>query len=566
MDFWQLLMEILLLLGVAFILGALAQRLRQSAIIGYLLAGTLIGPVLFNARAVTDVAELGVALLLFSIGLEFSFGRLKRLGRVALVGGSLQVVVTLGVFALGAAGLLPLPQALALGAILALSSTAVVLRVLVDRAEVDAIHGRTALGVLLLQDIAVVPLVLMLTIMAGGGSAGDVALSVLRTLAAAAGLVIVFYLLFYQLVPRILTSDGMYANRELVVLLAILAAVGSTWASHAVGLSPALGAFLAGMLLGESPFATQIRSDVGSLRTLFVTLFFTSIGLLMDPVWLLRYGGLALTAMAGIMVVKSAVIFLIGRLLHMAPRYALAAGLTLSQIGEFSFVLATTARQGGLITEGLFALVVTANIFSLFAAPYMVAYALPLADAVLGRLRRRGEAPPADIDTPEAAPPAVIVVGYGPAGREVSFALRDNGLAADILELNPAAIERGRGDGVPVHIGDATSTEVLAHAGVTKAKAVVVTVPDPGTARDITAAVRSLAPQARILVRSRFQRGCTEITAAGATKVVDEETTVGRLLAQEVLVTLELGQEAALACALGGRVLTRPVTGEREVA
>jgi CPA2 family monovalent cation:H+ antiporter-2 len=566
MEIWQLLMEILLLLGSAFLFGAIAQRLKQSAIIGYLLAGTLLGPMLFNTRAVTDVAELGVALLLFSIGLEFSFGRLKRLGRVALVGGTLQVVVTLGVFALGAAVLLPLPQALALGAILALSSTAVVLRVLVDRAEVDAIHGRTALGVLLLQDIAVVPLVLMLTIMASGGSAGDVALSVLRTLAAAAGLVIVFYLLFYQLVPRILTSDGMYANRELVVLLAILAAVGSTWASHAVGLSPALGAFLAGMLLGESPFATQIRSDVGSLRTLFVTLFFTSIGLLMDPVWLLRYGGIALTAMAGIMVVKSAIIFLIGRLLHMAPRYALAAGLTLSQIGEFSFVLATTARQGGLITEGLFALVVTANIFSLFAAPYMVAYALPLADAVLGRLRRRGEAPAADIDTPEAVPPAVIVVGYGPAGREVSFALRDNGLAADILELNPAAIERGRGDGVPVHIGDATSTEVLAHAGVTKAKAVVVTVPDPGTARDITAAVRSLAPRTHILVRSRFQRGCPEITTAGATKVVDEETTVGRLLAQEVLVTLELGQEAALACALGGRVLTRPVTGEREVA
>jgi CPA2 family monovalent cation:H+ antiporter-2 len=567
MDFWQLLMEMLLLLGVAFILGALAQRLKQSAIIGYLLAGTLLGPMLFNTRAVMDVAELGVALLLFSIGLEFSFGRLKRLGRVALVGGGLQVVGTLGIFALGALIFVPLPQALSLGAITALSSTAVVLRVLVDRAEVDAVHGRTALGVLLLQDIAVVPLVLMLTVMASGGTAGEVVLSILRTLAAAGGLVIVFYLLFYQLVPRVLTSEGMYANRELVVLLAILAAVGSTWASHAVGLSPALGAFLAGMLLGESPFATQIRSDVGSLRTLFVTLFFTSIGLLMDPVWLLRYGGLALAAMVGIMVVKTAVIYLIGRLLQMAPRYALAAGLTLSQIGEFSFVLATTALQGGLITEGLFALVVTANIFSLFAAPYMVAYALQLADGILGRLQRRSEAPSAEAPLAEKPlPPAVFVVGYGPAGREVSFALRENGLAAEILELNPAAIERGKADGVPVHIGDATSTEVLAHAGIGKAKAVVVTVPDPGTARDITAAVRSLAPGVCLLVRSRFQRGCPEITTAGATKVVDEETTVGRLLAQEVLLSLELGQEAALACALSGRVMTGPAKREREVA
>lgn len=554
MDFWQLLMEILLLLGAAFILGALAQRFKQSAIVGYLLAGTLLGPMLFNARAVMDVAELGVALLLFSIGLEFSFGRLRRLGRVALVGGSFQVAVTLGVFALGAVIFVPLPQALALGAIAALSSTAVVLRVLVDRAEVDAVHGRAALGILLLQDIAVVPLVLMLTILASGGTAQEVAASILRTLAAAGGLVAVFYLLFYQLVPRILTSGGLYANRELVVLLAILAAVGSTWTSHAVGLSPALGAFLAGMLLGESPFATQIRSDVGSLRTLFVTLFFTSIGLLMDPVWLLHYGGVALAVVAAIIVLKTLVIFLIGRLLRMAPRYALAAGLALSQIGEFSFVLATTARQGGLIGEGLFALVVTTNIISLFAAPYLVSYALPMADAVLRRLDRRRVASPSQTSTDdETVSPAVIVIGYGPAGRQVSAALRDHGLVPTILELNPAAIDRAKSDGLSIHIGDATSSEVLAHAGVRQAKAVVVTVPDPGAARDITAAVRALAPQARLLVRSRFQRGCPEITAAGATTVVDEETTVGRLLAHEVLISLELGQEAALACALAGR-------------
>jgi monovalent cation:H+ antiporter-2, CPA2 family len=554
MDFWHLLMEILLLLGAAFILGALAQRLRQSAIIGYLLAGTLLGPLLFNARIVMDVAELGVALLLFSIGLEFSFGRLKRLGRVALLGGSLQVIVTLGVFALAAALFVALPQALALGAIVALSSTAVVLRVLVDRAEVDAVHGRTALGVLLLQDIAVVPLVLLLTIMAGGGSALTVAASILRTLATAGGLVAVFYLVFYLLVPRILTSGGLYANRELVVLLAILAAVGSTWASHAAGLSPALGAFLAGMLLGESPFATQIRSDVGALRTLFVTLFFTAIGLLMDPAWLLHYGGAALAAMFAIMVLKTLVIFIICRVLRLKSRYALATGLTLSQIGEFSFVLATTARQGGLISEALFAVVVTANIFSLFVAPYMVAYALPLADAVLGRLKRQREPASADrTEAQQAAPPAVIIIGYGPAGRQVGQALRDNGLSAGLLELNPAAIVRAEAEGLPIHIGDATSSEVLAHAGVPQAMAVVVTVPDPKTARDITAAVRALAPQAHLLVRSRFQRGCPEITAAGATTVVDEETTVGRLLAQETLSSLELGQEAALACALSGR-------------
>jgi CPA2 family monovalent cation:H+ antiporter-2 len=197
MTFWHLLMEIVLLLGTAFVLGAVAQRLKQSAIIGYLLAGMLMGPLLFNTQAVEDVAELGVALLLFSIGLEFSFGRLKRLGRVALGGGSLQVVITMAAFALGFFLFKPLSQALVLGAIVALSSTAVVLRVLVDRAEIDAVHGRTALGILLLQDIAVVPLVLMVTIMAHGGKAGEVIFSIARTLAAAGGLVAVYYLLFY---------------------------------------------------------------------------------------------------------------------------------------------------------------------------------------------------------------------------------------------------------------------------------------------------------------------------------------------------------------------------------
>ena len=554
MTFWQLLMEIVLLLGTAFVLGAVAQRLKQSAIIGYLLAGMLMGPLLFNTQAVEDIAELGVALLLFSIGLEFSFGRLKRLGRVALGGGSLQVVITMTAFALGFFLFKPLSQALVLGAIVALSSTAVVLRVLVDRAEIDAVHGRTALGILLLQDLAVVPLVLMVTIMAHGGKLGEVILSIARTLAAAGGLVAVYYLLFYWLVPKVLITGSFFANRELMTLLAIIAAAGSTWCAHAVGLSPALGAFLAGMLLGESPFAVQIRSDVGSLRTLFVTLFFTSIGMLMDPIWLLNYGPTAFAAAAVVICVKTAIIYLIVRVLGLNRRYALASGLALSQIGEFSFVLATTAHKSGLLEDGIFALVVTVNILSIFTAPYLVSYALPLADFLLRLLPQRSarrsfeDAPAGD-----NRHPAIIVIGYGPAGQQVSEALLNTGLTPGIIELNPAIIQRTGDTGLQIHIGDATSTDVLVHAGVADARAVIVTVPDPRAARDITAAVRALAPGTHLLVRSRFQRASKDLEEAGATTVVDEENTVGRLLAHEALTSLELGQDAGLACALAGR-------------
>ncbi len=561
MDFWQLLMEILLLLGAAFVLGAVAQRLKQNAIIGYLLAGTLLGPLLFNTQVVNDVAELGVALLLFSIGLEFSFGRLKRMGMVALGGGSLQVVVTMIAFALGLVLLKPLPQALTLGAIVALSSTAVVLRVLVDRAEIDSVHGRTALGILLLQDIAIVPLVLMVSIMAHGGETSEVISNILRTLTAAGGLVAVFYLLFYWLVPRVLLHGGLHANRDLVILLAILAAIGSTWGAHSLGLSPALGAFLAGMLLGESPFAAQIRSDVGSLRTLFVTLFFTSIGMLMDPTWLLYYGPVALAAVVIVICGKTAVIFLIARLFGINQRYALATGLTLSQIGEFSFVLATTAHDGGLIEDEVFALVVTINILSMFAAPYLVSYALPIADAVVRRLPQRYAGRFHEHGEGEGEKhPAVIIIGYGPAGQQVSEALQDNGLAPGIIELNPEAIHRARSTGLHIHIGDATSTDVLNHAGISDARAVIVTVPDPRAARDITAAVRALAPQTSLLVRSRFQRACQELKNVGATTVVDEENTVGRLLALEALTSLKLGQDATLACALAGHPSTVTAT------
>ncbi len=351
---WETLAKLVLLLSAAFLLGVGARRLKQSAIIGYLLAGTILGPTLFDRQALSDWGELGVALLLFSIGLEFSFGRLKRLGSGALLGGVLQVTVTLALFALIFSFWNATGPAVAWGAMVAVSSTAIVLRLLMDRAEMDSLSGRAALGILLLQDIAVVPLVLTLTVMSHGGSARDVALRIGQTIAAAGGLVAVFYGLFYHLIPRLLMRRGLFADRELVVLLAIILAFGSAWAAHFLGLSPALGAFLAGMLLAGSPFSSQIRADVGSLRTLFVTLFFTSVGMLADPAWFLANWIEVLAWLTVVFIGKALIIFGIGVILKMNPVSALAAGITLAQIGEFSFVLATEARTGGLIDEQAF--------------------------------------------------------------------------------------------------------------------------------------------------------------------------------------------------------------------
>ena len=237
----------------------------------------------------------------------------------------------------------------------ALSSTAVVLRILVDRAAIDSVHGRNALGILLLQDIAVVLLVLLVTVLTRGGSVAEIALQLAKTLGSACILVVVFYFLFYHLVPRILMAQGLFANRELVVLLAIIIALGSIWVAHSLGLSPALGAFLAGTLLAESPFATQIRSDIVSIRTLFVTLFFTSVGMLADPLWLVQHLHWVSMGLLLVFGAKTLIVYAIARFFNNAPIQALATGFTLAQIGEFSFVLTAAAYEGALINSDQFA-------------------------------------------------------------------------------------------------------------------------------------------------------------------------------------------------------------------
>ena len=552
MDMWFLIMEIVLLLGLAFVLGAVAQRLNQSAIVGYLLAGAILGPVMFNKTAVQQVAELGVALLLFSIGLEFSFSRLRRMGTRAFTIGVLQILVTLAAFTLVFSTRGPFAQALAMGAVIALSSTAIVLRVLVDRTEIDSIHGRNALAILLTQDAAVVPLVLMVTILGHGGDIQDAAVHIIRTLASAGGLAAVFYVLFYIIIPKALMTRSVFANRELVVLLAIAIGFGSAWAAHAIGLSPALGAFIAGMLLAESPFAAQIRSDIGSLRTLFVTLFFTSIGMLADPEWFLSNWAQALFWLAIVFVLKGFIVFSISVLLRVSPRSALATGIALAQIGEFSFVLATEAHRGGIIAEASFDLIVTVTILSMFLAPYMVSFALPLAGRIQAFFGKRPE--PADVDAVAASGPTLcaqaFIIGFGPAGQRVADQLLENSISATVIELNPQSAAHARRKDLPVRMVDATSIDAISHIGISGTCLAIVTVPDPGSSQAIISNIRSFAPEATIIARSRYHIASDRLKASGATLVVDEENTIGDELARAVVESIHNANRDALGCAL----------------
>lgn len=550
---WRVLLDILVLLGGALLLGTLAELLKQSAILGYLVAGTIVGPSVLGLVKAGDnvhvIAELGVAMLLFSIGLEFSFARLRRLGKIALVGGSSQILLTMAL-ACGVALLFgqDLKVAIAIGAMLALSSTACVLRILIDRKTIDSGYGRNSLGILLMQDIAVVPLVLLMTVLASGGSFSESVMMLGKTTGLAILLIGAFLLIFRFVVPKLFIIRQWAQNRDLPVLLAIVMAIGSAIASHNLGISPAMGAFVAGVMLGESPFAVQIRADVTSLRTLFVTLFFASVGMLGEPLWVLENWSVVGGTVIAIIIGKALIVSLVVRMLGHGTAISLATGLCLAQVGEFSFVLAEIGR-GDVFSEYIFDLIVSSTIITLFVTPFLIAmapqvihgytrflnrsaskgYALPPGNKAEGHLKT-GEAEQAD-----RTPQDIFIIGFGPTGQQAADLLNKTYHEfIHVIDLNPRNALQADVRGFSVQVGDATQHEVLEHASIHHASVILVTLPDAHASRTVIHHCRHLAPDAVIIARARYHVTRWELQMAGAMHVVDEELSVGRNLAKEV--------------------------------
>lgn len=540
MQLWTALLDILILLTAAVVLGGLCERFRQSPILGYLLAGTLLGPnaldLLPSHTAVTAIAELGVALLLFSIGLEFSWRRLRAVGKIGGVGGTLQIlgigaVTTLVCLVAG----LDVRGALAIGAVVPLSSTAAVVRLLASRAEVDAVHGRNAIGVLLLQDVAVVPLVLLVAMLGGEGSAISIGWSLLRSLGLAALLFAAFHVVLNRVVPVVLGTGAAARNRDMPILLSIVTAVGAAWVSHWLGFSPVLGAFLAGILLGESRFATQIRADIVPLQTLFMTLFFSSIGMLSNPAWVaenwLLLVGVVVAVVVGKATLTAAAVSVVGSPVALAA----ATGLVLAQIGEFSLVLAGVAIEARVLSEPQFELIVATLMLTLFLTPYLAALAPRVATFIGGLGSDKVDLVEQEEGGAAAMRGQLVIVGFGPAGQRIAELLMgDQKLPILVVEMNQATAAHAESYGLPVLLGDATRETVLEHAHVRTAKAVAVTLPDPRAARQVVQQVRSLAPDAMIVVRSRYHVHRWQLDVAGAHVVVDEENEVGARIAAEI--------------------------------
>lgn len=520
--------QLVVVFGAGLVVVLLLSRLRLPTIAGFIVAGAVMGPSglhwVEEPGRVEQLAEVGVVLLLFTIGLEFPLTGLRRTARAASLGGAIQ----LGVTALVVVGFslrlgLSAPRGVFYGFLVALSSTAIVLRALAERGETDAPQGRFIVGVLLFQDLCVVPMMLVLPMLAGvGRGPWEIALALGKAAAAVAATAALARLL----VPRVLRMVAGTRRRDLFVLTVLFFCLGIAWLTSLAGLSLALGAFLAGMALADSHYGHQALSDMLPLRDTFSSLFFISMGMLLDLKVLISHpaplAGLTLALLFG----KSLLAALAALAMGFPLRLAILAGIALAQVGEFSFVLAGVGRALGLMTPGEARLFLAASVLTMLVTPVAIHLA-PRVAAGAGRLRllerllgrRRAD----QGDTAASLAGHVVVLGYGVGGQMLGEALRATGVPHVVVDIDSHRVRDAQTRGEPVLYGDATSREILLRARVPESRQVVVLLNDPDAIDRAVRVARELAREVPILARTRYLAEIAPLQRAGATEVVAQE-------------------------------------------
>ena len=532
-----------ILLMAALVGGMIAHRLRQPIILGYLVIGAAIGPHALgwvsDRGLVQSVATIGVALLMFTLGLEVSVTQLRQVGRVGLWGGVAQIALT------AAAGLLvglygfgwTLAQSAVFGMGISLSSTMVCLKILMDRGEVDSAHGRIMVAILILQDISVVVLVLLESMLGASGQ------SPLWLLALAIGKAVVFVALAIAaglwVVPWLLGNVGGVRTRELFLLTVVVLCLAAALGTSVLGLSVVFGAFIVGLVLRESRFASQVLAEVTPLRDVFATLFFVSLGMLLDLRFVADHWGLLLITVGAVAAIKIGVVSGVVRLFGYNARIAVFSGFGLFQIGEFSFVLAQTGMNMDIVTEDFYSLIVTSAIITMLLTPLSLAVvswlhhktplsALPL---LLNGSAKGADSLPESLQSSDT----VLVAGYGRVGQNVARALRDARVPCVVIDIDPEITYKSRCDRVPSIYGDASNMHVLSSLDMKKVKALVVTYPDPLAVSATVQAALKLNPKLRIVARVHRQEDVSRIQRLGAVEVVSPEYEASVELVKRIL-------------------------------
>jgi len=547
MDVGSILQQVAVVSGVAVVTAALLSRLRLPTTAGLLLAGAVAGP--FGARLIPGLdtlevlADIGVVLLLFTIGLEFSMDRIRRIARVVALGGGLlvglTVLATLGVALLAGE---TVSRGIFFGFMASMSSTAIILQVLSDRGELDSPHGRFIVGTQVFGDLCIVPMGLTVPVLAGIGTASP-GLDLLGALGLA-GLVVAGTLSAARwLLPPVFARVDATRSREVFLLAVLGICAGTAWLTSLAGLSLALGAFLAGLVLADTEYRHRALGDTLSLRNVTASLFFISLGSLFDARVLLE-APLAVLGVFALLVVGKGVIGTLSALAMRFPaRAALISGAGLAQFGEFGFVLLGLGLPLGLVSRQEMSVIVTGGVLSMFLTPLLVAAApkMTAGERLLRPLERLLGARGIDEDEAHARTDGlsdhVVVAGYGIAGRLLVKALAEAGIPHLVMELNADTVRQAQQAGEPVFYADVSSVEALAHARVREARALVLTINDPQALRRAVPAARKCAPDLPILVRTRYFSERPTLLALGATEIVTEEVEAGiemlvRLLAR----------------------------------
>ena len=533
--------DLVVILAIAVIVVAAFHRLKLPPIAGFILSGLIVGPkglgLIGDSHQVEVLAEIGVALLLFGIGVELALKKLQRLWKLALIGGLLQVGLT-AIAAYGVSVLLGIDgnSAVFIGFVVALSSTAIVLRGLQQRGEVDAPHGRLILGILVFQDFSVVPIMLIIPLLAGTDlSAATFAVTLIKSLA----IVVAVLLAAILIVPRILKLVARTRQRQLFILSVFVVCLGTAWLVTKSGASLAIGAFLAGLVVAGSEYRHQAMADMISFREVFASLFFVSVGMLLSPTAMLDNLFPILGLLAAVLIGKALIVFVAALVMRMPLRVSLIAGLSLAQVGEFSFVLLYAVQGTGLIDGHVENNLVSAAILSMFITPFVMSHGPRLATG-LGRFTRlRGLADLSMVD--DVAESAckmcehVVIAGFGFAGRELSRLLEENRIPYIIVDLNIENVRQALTESKNAVFGDITSESVLSELGIGNARELVLLVNDPGAAEHAIRIARRLAPRLFITVRTTYLLDTERLIASGADDVIPAEREAAVRVASQVL-------------------------------
>lgn len=533
--------NLLIILASSLVMIALFRRLRLPPVLGYLCVGLMVGPKAFDwineSEHLPDLAELGVVFLLFSLGLEFSLSKMIALRQVVFRLGSQQVLIT--TLLLGSVLMLlgmPATPALLLGAGLSLSSTAIVTKELGSLGEIFSSHGQNAVGVLLFQDVVAVLLLTLVPVFAGSSDQAwywALPLTLLKTVLLFFGLL----LASRWLLPRLFQEVAASRSAELFVLLALVIVLLTAWLTHLLGLSPALGAFLAGMLLGESHYRHQIEADIRPFRDILLGLFFVSIGMLIDLQLFASHSLLIIGMTLGLLVIKGLVVALLVKWRGSDSETAWRSGLALAQGGEFCFALMAQMQQTRLLPAELGALLLAATFCSMLLTPLLLR-AAPRIAAALHR-KPNQEAQIEEISALNAGFDGhVVICGYGRVGQSIGRFMRNAGQSYVALDNDPVRIQEAATAERDVHYGDSTRGDLLTAVGLLRARLLVIAVDQADVALRVLKEARRLNPTVPILVRTRDDSQSAELKAAGASEVVPELLESSLMLGSHALILL----------------------------